>query len=59
MIERLFKPSLPLAKTADSALDMPNATITGHIDNGAPLILSQEGRDICITGASGPELCKL
>ena len=58
MIERLFKPSLPLAKTADSARDMPNATITEHIDNGAPLILSQ-GRDICITGASGPELCKL
>ena len=50
MIERLFKPSLPLAKTADSALDMPNATITEHIDNGAPLILSQ---------GSGPELCKL
>jgi len=48
-----------LHKTADSALDMPNATITGHIDNGAPLILSQEGRDICITGASGPEQCKL
>jgi len=38
---------------------MPNSTIAGHIDNGEPLILSQEGRDICITRASVPERCKL
>ena len=40
-------------------MDVPDAPIAGGIDNANMIILSQEGRYLCINRASVPELCKL
>jgi hypothetical protein len=59
MIEKLFQHQHILHQTADSDMDVPDAPIAGGIDNANMIILSQEGRYLCVNRASVPELCKL
>jgi hypothetical protein len=59
MIEKLFNNPHLLHQTADSDSDLPEAPIAGCIDANGTMVLSQEGRHICINNKSVPELCKL
>ena len=59
MIEKLFQHQHILHQTAGSDMDVPDAPIAGGIDNANMIILSQEGRYLCINRAGVPELCKL
>lgn len=58
MLEKLFNHPYALHQTADGD-DIPNATILGYVDNGGCVIVSQEGRCICIDRGSVPDLIKL
>jgi hypothetical protein len=58
MIEKFFNHPHVLHQTFDDG-EIGNATISASIDNSDTLILSQEGRHICIDRGSVPELCKL
>lgn len=58
MIEKLFNHPHLLHQTAAND-HIPNPPIAGYIDNGGTMVISQEGRDICIDRGSVPELCKL
>jgi hypothetical protein len=59
MIEKLFNHPHLLHQTPDSETDVANKAIAGQIDNGGTIVLSQEGRHICVNRASVPELYKL
>ena len=59
MIEKLFRSPHILHQTPDSRDDAPNAPVAGCIDASGTLLLSQEGREICVNCASVPELKKM
>lgn len=59
MIVKLFNHAHILYQTPDLEGELPNEAIAGHIDNGGTILLEQEGREICISRATVPELCKL
>jgi len=58
MIERLFRHPYVLHQKAERD-DIASPPIAGHIDAGELIIISQEGRDICIDHRSVTELCKM
>lgn len=59
MIEKLFHNPRILHQTADDDSDVPCAPIAACHDATGLVVLSQEGREICINRASIPELVKL
>ena len=59
MIEKLFHRPHLLHQTCGKNEGVPNFPIAGSLDGGGTIVLSQEGRHICVNRASIPELCKL
>lgn len=59
MIEKLYNAPHLLHQAPDDDAEISESPIAVSIDAGGTLILSQEGRHICVNWASVPELTKL
>lgn len=58
MIETLFDNAHLVHQTATND-ELSNPPIAGMIDRDGTIILSQEGRHICVDAGSIPDFCKM